>query len=488
MFRILLEKELRMILLSPKFPATFGVCSLLLLLSIFTGLREYNASLRQYDTLTGLTSQELREKSTWMSVTTRALRQPDPMQIFVAGLSNDIGRYSRINAVQPVKLVHSVYADDLLFAVFRFLDFVFIVQVVLSLLAILFTYDSITGEREQGTLQLTFAHPVPRTTYLGAKLFGAWLGLVIPVAVPVALGLLLVVLSGVPLTGDHWMRIGGLLGLSLLVFTFFIVFGIAVSALTRRASVSFLVALVGWLVLVLIIPRLAVMSAGQLVDVPGAGERERMQAQYARDRWDEYHQRIRERWKERESSITGTTREEREAQREEKLWDWMQEDDAGRRAVQKDIDAQAIRLSEDQRNRQSLRETLALHLSRLSPVASYELGSLAVAGTGTGMKSWYEHAMQAYRTVFNGYIGQKEKESGGSGGVRITVDTEKGFSFQTARERGTLDVSGLPSFAPPARRTAEAFAASLVDTGILAAWVLVTVMLAGIAFIRYDVR
>ena len=45
MFGTLVAKELRAIVLSPKFGVTFGVCALLILLSVFTGIREYRVSL-----------------------------------------------------------------------------------------------------------------------------------------------------------------------------------------------------------------------------------------------------------------------------------------------------------------------------------------------------------------------------------------------------------------------------------------------------------
>ena len=57
-----------------------------------------------------------------------------------------------------------------------FLDLEFIVLIVLSLFAILFTYDAISGEKERGTLRLSFAGPVARHTYMTGKLLGSFLG------------------------------------------------------------------------------------------------------------------------------------------------------------------------------------------------------------------------------------------------------------------------------------------------------------------------
>ena len=49
------------------------------------------------------------------------------------------------------------------------IDWGFIAGYVLSLIALLFTFDSISGERERGTLRLILATPMPRHTVLAGK-------------------------------------------------------------------------------------------------------------------------------------------------------------------------------------------------------------------------------------------------------------------------------------------------------------------------------
>ena len=146
MITTLIEKELKSIILSPKFVATFAVCSVLILLSVFVGIKEYRQFTKQYEAAKQLADQRMQEQTNWLGLSTIAFRTPAPMQIFVSGVNYDIGRFSTIDSHSSIKLVHSIYSDDPIFAVFRFIDFNFIVLVVLSLIAILFTYDSINGE------------------------------------------------------------------------------------------------------------------------------------------------------------------------------------------------------------------------------------------------------------------------------------------------------------------------------------------------------
>ena len=74
MFKIMVLKELNSIILSPKFTATFAVCSLLILLSTYLGIREYQSAAKQYAAANELVQQEMREARQWMAVNNRIYR------------------------------------------------------------------------------------------------------------------------------------------------------------------------------------------------------------------------------------------------------------------------------------------------------------------------------------------------------------------------------------------------------------------------------
>jgi ABC-type transport system involved in multi-copper enzyme maturation permease subunit len=484
MFATLIMKELRAIVLSPKFVVTFAVCSLLILLSIFTGIKEYQASVGQWESATQLADQQAHESTSWRNLSYETQRRPDPMQIFVSGLNYDIGRWSDISRESSVKLRHSPYSDDPIFAVFRHVDFTFIVQIVLSLLAILFSYDAVNGEREAGTLRLVFSNSVPRARYLLAKCTGAWLGLVVPVIIPILLGLLLVIGAGVPLTGTHWAKIITLLGLSVLFFSFFIALGVFVSALTRRSNVSFLTLLVVWVFLVLIIPRAGVMAASQFVRVPRVAEIEGQRDGFAKDLWAEHYKRMEERWHQR--TADGVEEDDID---EEAMWARMQEEDSLRRDVERRIEEYEVKLLEDLHRRKTTQARLAFKLARISPVSAYQLGAMSLAGTGIDLKSRYEESMSEYRQRFNDYAQKKQAESDDPGGgfVSITISSETGFKIGTGRDV-SLDISDMPRYQPPTISYRAALAPMLPDAGILGIGTLLAFLGAFIAFLRYDLR
>ncbi|RKX26600.1 MAG: hypothetical protein DRP45_03115 [Candidatus Zixiibacteriota bacterium] len=480
MLATLIQKELRAIILSPKFFGSFAICSILILLSVFTGIQEYKASQKQYDAATNLVNEELLVATSWGNLDTKAYRAPDPMQVFVSGLSYDVGRWSNISPETGVKLRHSAYSDDPIFAVFRFVDFAFIVMFVLSLIAIQFTYDAVNGERESGTLRLVFSNAVPRAKYLLAKCVGSWLGLAVPLGVPILLGLLLVLVMGVPLSVGHWAKIATLLALSLLLFTFFVFLGVLISTLTRRSSVSFLVAILVWVLFVMIIPRAGVMAAGGMVNVPRVAEVEAQREGFANERWDKFYADMIKVW-ENSCSISAEGR-----------WQSMKAEDSARKAIEQEIEEFDARLQEDLQQRRTRQEDLAWTLARFSPAAAYQLAAMSLAETDTQNKTQYEDAMSTYREQFSQVVEQKRAESGDELGISIgmsmTPDGKQEIAVGSSRDLGALDVSDLPRFEPPKQTYAETAAPTVVDFGLIMLSILITFAGAFVAFLRYDVR
>jgi len=272
-----------------------------------------------------------------------------------------------------------------------------------------------------------------------------------------------------------------------LLFTFFIAFGIFVSAVTRRSNVSFLISLVCWVAFVLIIPRVGVMLSGQFVKVPTVAEIESQQDGFAKDRWNQHMKELTETWRGREESLKGLNDEQRKAKRDELEWTWAEQDDKLRRAVQRDIDENSRKLMEESRNRKLVQERLAFALSRVSPVSAFQLAVMNLAATDINVKNRAEDALTAFRSTFNQYKEQKQKESGGIGGLRISVDSNKGVKIDAGREIA-LDLSGLPQYQPVNASFGQVVALTLPDVGILGICSLLAFAGAFVSFLRYDVR
>ena len=151
---------------------------------------------------------------------------------------------------------------------FTTLDWAFIVGYVLSFIAILFTFDSISGELERGTLRLTLANPVPRHTVLIGKFFGVFISINFPFAIAILMNLLLISTSdAVQLNAGAWGRLGILYAIIILYTCLFIALGLLISAAVRESGVSLVVLLLIWVSFVVFMPN-TLASIGSRTSVP----------------------------------------------------------------------------------------------------------------------------------------------------------------------------------------------------------------------------
>ena len=135
------------------------------------------------------------------------------------------------------------------------IDWAFVIGYVLSLIALLFTFDAVSGEREQGTLRLMLANPIPRHTVLIGKFLGAFISVNIPFVIAVLMNLLVISTSNaVHLGVDEWGRLGIIVGIALLYLCLFLALGLLVSACVKQSAVSLVILLLIWVSFVIFMP------------------------------------------------------------------------------------------------------------------------------------------------------------------------------------------------------------------------------------------
>ena len=135
------------------------------------------------------------------------------------------------------------------------MSWVSIIGLVLSFVAILFTFDAISGERERGTLQLMLSNSVPRGTILLGKFVAAFLSIGIPFLSAALINLfLLYTAGGVPLGANEWTRLGIILLLAVFYIAIFVALGLLVSSRITQSSISLMVLLLIWATWVVLTP------------------------------------------------------------------------------------------------------------------------------------------------------------------------------------------------------------------------------------------
>ena len=145
-----------------------------------------------------------------------------------------------------------ITATDI-FPTFLKIDWILIISIVLSFLALVFTFDAVSGEVERGTLRLTLSNSVARGTVLAGKFVSILMSLGVVLLIGMLMNLLL--LSGTfQLSGQEWGRIVAVSVVSLMYLSIFIALGLFVSSLTNRSATSLVILLLLWVVWVLLIP------------------------------------------------------------------------------------------------------------------------------------------------------------------------------------------------------------------------------------------
>ena len=135
------------------------------------------------------------------------------------------------------------------------IDWVLVISVVLSFVAILFTFDAISGERERGTLRLILSNRVPRSQILIGKFLGALLSIGLPFLMGALINLFLLnAVSHISLEARDWGQLGIIFLIATVYTSIFIALGLLISARVNQPEISLTILLLIWTVFVVLTP------------------------------------------------------------------------------------------------------------------------------------------------------------------------------------------------------------------------------------------
>lgn len=408
----IIKREFQDNLFSFKFSLTLIVCLVLFLTSAYLMTEDYQKRVQQYSTTKSQQERPIEERS------------PIPLSIMAKGLDNSMGYAQQHNP---------------LFAIFGTLDFVYIVKVALSLMAIFFSFGVISGEKESGTLALTMSNAVSRNTVILGKWIGNYAALIAPFLLAAIIELLVINLSGwVSMNSDIWARMILMIAVSLVYISVFFGLGVFVSAMTQKSSTSLIISILVWATLLLAVPSTAVLVSRSIVDVPSLEETQQKKDAVWRELYTETARKLSDRLVEQGS----------EAQM---MWD-----DMYRR-----MSVENKRLDDLRKQKLRRRTSIARNMTRISPALSYVFASTALAGTGIDDKYSYDDLAEKTRAEADG-------------------DQEA---------RRARDKIAPPDIGALSRKTfQESLRIALPDIAVLLILNVLIFMCAYIAFMRYDVR
>ncbi len=408
------RKEIVSNLLSYKFFIVFVLTVILIFTSFFIMYRDFNERLADYDIIKPTSEDPI------------AVLAPNPLSMFSKGLDEAMGR-SFESTVIGITVRAGQKSGNKVFSFFPTPDFMYIVKVVLSLVAMLFGFDQISQEKERGTLGLMLSNSASRAKVLVGKWVGNFLSLSIPFLLVVLLGFAFVNLNrDIHFSADQLVRLVLIMCVTLFYIALFLSLGILISTVTRKAAISVVALLLIWVLMVFVIPNLGNLLARQIVDVP---------------------------------SVAGLSEKRNQIWTREVL---LLNQEGNRTDHFNNINRDNGLLEEDYRNKYNRLVGLSKNINRISPVSSFVYAVTDLAGTGIGEEDNLKRALINYN---NNILPE------------ILAAVPDGESKQ------------YPAFQYRYRELSEVFArGTLFDMGWLIFFNILFFALSYVAFIRYDVR
>lgn len=270
---LIARKDLLLNIRSIRFFVGFLLCLLFVPFVMVTGVDDYRMQCKVHRELSLHADSLLNHSYVWSQVRPKVVKRPELLGVFSKGISSNVGVDHQIQLGEypffPSPNGDAAARNNVLLNAFLRLDFMDALGIVLSLLALVFSYDTFSREREEGTMRMVFAQPVARSSFLFGKLLGVLFTLV-----PVLLFCFVLAVGYLWVQPDihflltDWTGILLLLFTSLLFLLFLILFGMFISLLAHRSSTAIMVSLLCWLSFQFVLPPLMTYLSKTFVRVP----------------------------------------------------------------------------------------------------------------------------------------------------------------------------------------------------------------------------
>ena len=259
------KKEFLLNLMTFKFAVATVVSIVLTVIFISILAKDHHQRLRAYHDNVARNEAELRKVKVYKNITPTIFRPPSVLSVFSEGLDKRIGDSATIWLTNVPEISPAAAEGNPYQSVFPVFDTSLIFKIVIGVLALLLAYDAISGERERGTLKLLLSGTTRRYEGLLAKLLAGLLGLVVPVTITFAVGLVILLsFPMVGLTGSDWVRIGLMYLASLIFVSVMYNAGLLFSCLTKRSAISLVLGLFVWILFVIVVPNASAYLAAEL--------------------------------------------------------------------------------------------------------------------------------------------------------------------------------------------------------------------------------
>ncbi|MGA2532508.1 MAG: ABC transporter permease subunit [Candidatus Aminicenantales bacterium] len=475
MMKTLIAKEIRTNILSFRFLASFVILFVVVAVTALVLAGDYTKKLDEYSQRQAEIDSYLRSYAHFNRIQNvlQATQPPIPFQALVRGLTADVNM--------------GEFDDDPLPVMFPLIDLTFIVTILVSLIALILSYDAVCGEKEDGTLKLMLANGLARSKIILAKFAGGVLTLLGPFLVSVAAGMLIILLHPrVNWSGADWGALGLIVVGAVLYISVFYLIGVLISSVHKASSSSIMTSLFVWVLLVLVIPNLSPYVASFFARAPSRIKVSRETSRLTDVDRDDLGRKLEREYRAevlKQYPVLATRLSEAEVKRrvaEDPEYRKAYEEDraAGQKAwddANRIQNAKAKVLTDDLHQKEKAQTELARSISMASPLADFSYLATDMSSTGIRNILHFGQLSELWDHAFGDYATRK-------------------MADMKAKDP-TADLSNTPidmTDAPRFRYTEEGLGgrvkAAMPPFAVLLGYCVVLFAAAYVAFIRYDAR
>jgi ABC-type transport system involved in multi-copper enzyme maturation permease subunit len=533
------KKDFLLNLMTFKFAVGTVLCIVLVAAFMPVLVKDYQERLEIYNKRVADNNAELKKVKVYKNITPTVYRPPALFSVFSAGAEKQVGDSSKLLSYyhfedlsgRPSDRIPEISAASAegnpYLSVFPVFDMSLIFKMVIGVLALLVAYDTVSGERERGTLKLILSGTVARYQVLFGKLLAGLMTLAVPVTIAFIVGVLILMLFPmVDLTGWGWARIGLMYIASLVFISAMYNIGLLFSSLARRSAISLVVGLFVWMVCAIVIPNGSVYLAAQVRPLEA---QEKVDAQIAslREELEREIEHVQRRSEEDGGGVQtpayGAFRNLYPRFLEPPAMESSREFYPSMQRLLSDYAEKQWKLERTYLSSLLKQKDFAKSVSRTSPISLYENAMSALAGTDLAAFQYFMDRVRTHRNEVIEYIRSRtdnhtstsfftpctEEEAAQFGRlIRATmvVETDEDgkvvrvhssenvtalLEWQAKRWVATpsLDVSDLPRFIlRPDLDVVNSVQRAIPDLALLAFFNVLFFALSFVAFLRYDVR
>jgi ABC-type transport system involved in multi-copper enzyme maturation permease subunit len=383
MLNVIIKKEIFGTILDVRFIVATLIFLVLIPLGFYASRKGYEQKLTDYQK-TKQTYRQHYEKKIAFGLEVQGYRQPSLLSVFASGLERFLPDQVTTARSGLFRMKKDSAIENPHALLFGEVDFLFNVSFVVSLMALILTFNSISGEKEMGTLRQMISNSVPRSQILLGKIVGNYIVLLIPLVISFLIALIILNASPyISILSSRFLPFAIIIILLTLLFVFIMVsLGVLISSLTHTAITSIMTSLFVWIILAFALPKVSPMIAEIIYPVESPNVIT-LRKQIAKDELDTKYRHERRNLFDKCMTDFGVGGKDTAENARSNAYAQYDSQAAILDEKYANRFADFIRkIEDDYQNRKSVQHSIAMNLSRMSPISCYMYLISGLSGTG----------------------------------------------------------------------------------------------------------